>query len=137
MSSNSFAWHESDCRAIGGDGMMGSRWSPGRWESGCAGWGHVMPVFMIERGFSDEFEPSVEAADGINRINDEESVRWLYSFLAADRHKLYCLYEAPSVDAIHRAAARAGLPVDVVIEVSHGVNRRGGLEPAVEGVPDR
>ena len=55
-----------------------------------------MPVVMVERRYAEQLESSTEAADGINRINDEEGVRWLYSFLSADRRKTYCLYEAPS-----------------------------------------
>ena len=77
-----------------------------------------MPIFMIERQFAEEIEANAEEADGINRINDEEGVRWMYSFLSADRRKTYCLYEAPSPDAIRRAAARAGVPADVVVELS-------------------
>lgn len=77
-----------------------------------------MPIFMVERRFAEELEAAAEAIDGINRINDEEGVRWLYSFLSADRRKTYCLYEAPSPDAIRRAAARADLPADVIVEVS-------------------
>ena len=76
-----------------------------------------MPIFMVERSFAEELEPSVEAADGINRINDQEGVRWMYSFLSADKRKTYCLYEAPSPEAIRTAAARAGLPADVIVEV--------------------
>ena len=53
-----------------------------------------MPVFVVEREWAERLEASTEAADGINRINDEEGVRWLYSFLSADRRKTYCLYEA-------------------------------------------
>ena len=77
-----------------------------------------MPIFMVERNFAEELEPSLDVADGINRINDQEGVRWLYSFLSADKRKTYCLYEAPSPEAIRTAAARAGLPADVVVEVS-------------------
>lgn len=77
-----------------------------------------MPIFMVERNYAEELEPSLEAADGINRINAEEGVRWLYSFLSADKRKTYCLYEAPSPEAIKSAAARAGLPADVLIEVT-------------------
>ena len=77
-----------------------------------------MPIFMVERNYAEELEPSLEAADGINRINAEEGVRWLYSFLSADKRKTYCLYEAPSPEAIKTAAARAGLPADVLIEVT-------------------
>ena len=77
-----------------------------------------MPIFMVERNYADQLEPSLEAADGINRLNAEEGVRWLYSFLSADRRKTYCLYESPSPEAIRSAAARAGLPADVIVEVS-------------------
>ena len=42
---------------------------------------------------------------------------WLFSFLSADRHRTYCLYEAPSPDAIIAAARRANVPVDAVVEV--------------------
>lgn len=34
-----------------------------------------------------------------------------------DKRKTYCLYEAPSADAIQRAAARPGIPADEVTEV--------------------
>ena len=76
-----------------------------------------MPVFVIERQWAEQLEANAEAADGINRVNDEEGVRWLYSFLSADRRKTYCLYEAPSPDAIRRAAVRAGIPADAVTEM--------------------
>jgi hypothetical protein len=45
-------------------------------------------------------------------------VNWLFSFLSADRHHSYCLYEAPSPEAIIEAARQANVPVDNVIEVS-------------------
>ena len=88
-----------------------------------------MPVFMIERRFADALELTADGADGVNRINADEGVRWLYSFLSADKRKTYCLYEAPSVDAIRRAAERAGLPADVVTEVSATMQPDGSLQP--------
>jgi len=84
-------------------------------------------IFMVERNFAEELEPSVEAADGINRINDQEGVRWMYSFLSADKRKTYCLYEAPSPEAIRTAAARAGLPADVIVEVRDRMMSDGSL----------
>ena len=80
-----------------------------------------MPIFIVERRFAEELDLTADAADGVNRINDDESVRWLYSFLSADKRKTYCLYEAPSPEAIRRAAERAGLPADVVVEVTDRV----------------
>lgn len=86
-----------------------------------------MPIFMIERNYAEELEPSLEAADGITRINDQEGVRWLSSFLSADKRKTYCLYQAPSPEAIRSAAVRAGLPADVIVEVSGRVTPTGAL----------
>ena len=77
-----------------------------------------MPLFMIERRFAGELDVTLEVAAGINRVNEDEGVRWLYSFLSADKRKTYCLYEAPSAEAIRQAAVRAGLPADVITEVS-------------------
>jgi Protein of unknown function (DUF4242) len=86
-----------------------------------------VPIFMVERNYAEQLEPSIDVADGIARINAEEGVRWLYSFLSADKRKTYCLYEAPSPDAIRTAAARAGLPADVVVEVTNRITPDGAL----------
>jgi hypothetical protein len=53
-------------------------------------------------------------------------VRWVFSFLSADRHRTYCLYEAPSPDAIVAAAARANIPADEVVEVGTAVPELAG-----------
>jgi hypothetical protein len=80
-----------------------------------------MRRYVIERNFAERLEASKEANDKINRINDEEGVKWLFSFLSADRKKTYCLYEAPNEEAIRIAARRAGLPADVIVEVSEEI----------------
>jgi hypothetical protein len=87
----------------------------------------AVPIFMVERNYAEELEPTLDVADGINRLNAEEGVRWLYSFLSADKRKTYCLYEAPSPEAIRIAAARAGLPADVVVEVTNRVMPDGAI----------
>jgi plasmid stabilization system protein ParE len=92
--------------------------------------GEWMPLFMIERRYADELEVTLEVAAGINRVNEDEGVRWLYSFLSADKRKTYCLYEAPSADAIRRAAVRAGIPADEITEVSGRVMPDATLDEA-------
>ncbi len=92
-----------------------------------------MPIFMVERRFADDLEASVAAVDRINRINEEEGVRWLYSFLSADKRKTYCLYEAPMANVIRRAASRAGLPVDAVIELGDRLLPDGSLVGTLAG----
>jgi hypothetical protein len=86
-----------------------------------------MPMYLIERRFADQLQVDEESAAQINLINDDEGVRWLYSFLSADKRKTYCLYEAPSAELLRRAAERAGLPADVVVELSGRVHSDGTL----------
>ncbi|GAA1938686.1 DUF4242 domain-containing protein [Agromyces allii] len=76
-----------------------------------------MPYYIIERNYAEDVLVPLESADEINLINDDEDVRWLYSFLSVDRRKSYCVYEAPSIEAIIAAADRAGMPHDVITEV--------------------
>ncbi|TMJ57920.1 MAG: DUF4242 domain-containing protein [Alphaproteobacteria bacterium] len=77
-----------------------------------------MPRFLIERNFAEALEVTKEGAEQVRQINDEEGVKWLFSFLSPDKRKTYCLYEAPNAEAIRIAARRANIPADVVIEVS-------------------
>lgn len=86
-----------------------------------------MPIFMVERNYAEELESTLDVADGINRLNAEEGVRWLYSFLSADKRKTYCLYEAPSPEAIRTVATRGGLPADVIVEVTDRIMPNGAL----------
>lgn len=76
-----------------------------------------MPLYMIERNFADELDLSGEDIKLIEDVNADEGVRWLFSFLSADRRRSYCLYEAPSPDAILAAARRVNTPADSIIEV--------------------
>ena len=63
-----------------------------------------MPLFLIERSFAEDVLTDVVTVAGIKQINDEIGIQWLYSFLSADKRKTYCLYEAPSEEAIREAA---------------------------------
>jgi hypothetical protein len=76
-----------------------------------------MPLFVIERTFADQLELSDDDVKLIEEVNADEGVRWLFSFLSADRRRSYCLYEAPSATAIVAAAEKAEIPVDAVVEV--------------------
>jgi Protein of unknown function (DUF4242) len=78
-----------------------------------------MALFMIERNFAESLNASAADLKAVVDINTIVGVKWLYSFLSADKRKTYCLYEAVSGDAIREAARRAGLPADIVVEL-HG-----------------
>lgn len=77
-----------------------------------------MPLFLIERTFAEDVALDSAQAAQIKQINDEIGIEWLYSFLSTDKRKTYCLYEAPSADAIRAAARRLNIPADVIIPVS-------------------
>jgi hypothetical protein len=76
-----------------------------------------MPLFLVERQFAEELELGADDVLGITAVNDDVGVRWVYSFLSADKRKTYCLYEAPSAEAIREAARRNDIPADVIVPV--------------------
>src|SRR5947208_15067594 len=76
-----------------------------------------MPLYIIERSFAEQLDLTDDDVNLIEEINADEGVRWLFSFLSADRRRTYCLYEAPSPAAIQEAARRADVPADVIVEV--------------------
>ncbi|HME05359.1 MAG TPA: DUF4242 domain-containing protein [Solirubrobacteraceae bacterium] len=76
-----------------------------------------MALFIIERTFADQLQLTDDDVKLIEEVNADEGVRWLFSFLSADRRRTYCLYEAPSSTAIMAAAKRANVPADEIVEV--------------------
>ena len=76
-----------------------------------------MPLFLIERNFAEQVEMNRDDALQISQVNADVGIQWLFSFLSADKKKSYCLYEAPSAEAICEAAQRLSVPADVIIEV--------------------
>jgi Protein of unknown function (DUF4242) len=82
-----------------------------------------MPRYVIERTFPDglgipQTEVGARFCRGVAAVNAREGVTWLHSYVNADRTKTFCVYEAPSPEAIRSVAARNQLPVDTITEVS-------------------
>jgi hypothetical protein len=77
-----------------------------------------VPLYVIERTFAERLDLTADDVRLIEGVNADEGVSWLFSFLSADRQRSYCLYEAPSPDAIVAAARRADVPVDSIVEVT-------------------
>lgn len=79
--------------------------------------------YLVERGFPDGLHISVSdvgaatCRDVIDQ-NARMGVTWLHSYVSEDKRTSYCLYEAPSPEAIRHAARRSGLPVDRIIKVT-------------------
>lgn len=78
-----------------------------------------MPRYLVERTFPDGLPAPREAgafAPIVDR-NADEGVTWLHSYVADDGKTTYCIYDAPSPEAIRRTATTNGLPVDRISEV--------------------
>jgi len=76
-----------------------------------------MPLFLVERSYAFELELSADDVSAIEEISDVAGARWVSSFLSADRRKTYCLYEAPSEEAIRRSIKLGLTPADAIIPV--------------------
>lgn len=82
-----------------------------------------MPRYLVERTFPEEFDvpPGQDGRRLLGAIvagNADRNVNWICSYVARDRHTVYCVYDAPNPEAIRRSARSTGLPVDRIIEVS-------------------
>ena len=82
-----------------------------------------MPRYMVERTFPDglDIPQSAEGAavlEGVIENNTAEQVTWVRSFVTDDRRKTFCIYDAPSPEAVRRAATKSGLPVDSIADVT-------------------
>ena len=76
-----------------------------------------MPLYVIERNYAEENIATSELVKEVVDVNEQEGIKWLFSFLSADKRKTYCLYEAPNPEAIRAAAKRLDIPADVIVEV--------------------
>ena len=81
-----------------------------------------MPRYLVERTFPDGLHIPVDAggAQALGAIvanNADEGVSWVHSYVSADKKKTFCVYDAPSPDAIRSVGAKNGVPVDAIHEV--------------------
>jgi Nickel responsive protein SCO4226-like len=81
-----------------------------------------MPRYVIERDFPEGLLIPVDATGaraclGVVESNLTDQVTWIHSYVSIDKKKSFCIYDAPSPEAIRRAAARSRLPVDHITEV--------------------
>jgi hypothetical protein len=81
-----------------------------------------MPRYMVERTFPDGLNITMDseganACGGVIARNAELGVTWLQSFVSSDRRQSFCIYDAPSPEAVRHAAQKSALPVNRITEV--------------------
>ena len=83
----------------------------------------VMHRYLVERTFPDGLEIPVNMEGSkmclnVVSVNAEDNVSWVHSYVTMDHKKTFCIYDAPSPEAIRKSAEANGLPVDNIVEVS-------------------
>jgi hypothetical protein len=82
-----------------------------------------MPRYVVQRTFPEGLKIPVanggaELCRGVVERNAEEGVTWISSFVSEDKSRTFCIYDAPTPEAIRKTAARNELPVDEITQVS-------------------
>jgi hypothetical protein len=82
-----------------------------------------MPRYVVQRTFPDGLHIPVSSggANATREVverNAEEGVTWIHSFVSDDKTHSFCIYDAPTPEAIRKTAARNALPVDQITRVS-------------------
>ena len=81
-----------------------------------------MPRYLVEQTFPEHLTIPV-SAEGVEIClaiidnNAMDGVTWIRSYVTPDKRKSFCLCDAPSPEAVRRAAERNSLPVDRITEV--------------------
>jgi hypothetical protein len=81
-----------------------------------------MPRYMVQRTFPEGLEIPIanggaEVCGAVIARNAEQGVTWVHSYVSADKRATFCVYDAPTPEAVRRTAARNQLPVDQITEV--------------------
>jgi hypothetical protein len=81
-----------------------------------------MPRYMVQRTFPEGLEIPIasggaEVCAAVVERNAEEGVTWVHSYVSADKRLTFCVYDAPTPEAVRRTAAQNALPVDQITEV--------------------
>ena len=82
-----------------------------------------MSRYLVERTFPDGLSIPMTDEGGRTCLtvvgnNAVDGVTWVHSYVTPDKRKTFCIYDAPSPEAIRMAATRNNLPVDSITQVS-------------------
>jgi hypothetical protein len=82
-----------------------------------------MPRYVVERIFPEGLNIPVDAQGAATCLavvdsNADDGVTWIHSYVSDDKRKTFCVYDAPSPEAIRKTADRNALPLDQITQVS-------------------
>jgi hypothetical protein len=83
-----------------------------------------MPRYIIERNVPGlTREELMEAGRrSVAALSEMPDVRWIRSYVSDAEGKIYCEYDAPSIESIREHARRAGVPADRISVIALEIN---------------
>jgi hypothetical protein len=81
-----------------------------------------MPRYLVEHDFASDTDPQARRDEaGVPRDPADghviEGVTWMDSYVSVDYTKTFCIYHAPTPEAIRRYAEKNRLPVNRITEI--------------------
>jgi len=82
-----------------------------------------MARYLVERTFPDGLaipltDEGAQVCLTVVGNNSMDGVTWVHSYVTIDKKKTFCIYDAPSPEAIRKVAKRNNLSVDEITQVS-------------------
>jgi Protein of unknown function (DUF4242) len=81
-----------------------------------------MPRYVVQRTFPEGLKIPTDGGPDVCRPvverNADDGVTWISSYVSEDKTRTFCIYDAPTPEAIRRTAARNELPVDEITRVT-------------------
>ncbi len=94
-----------------------------------------MPQFVIERNLPGASKLSDAEVQGVaaksngilkDMTTEGTAIKWDHSYVAGD--KIYCVYDAPTEQAVREHAKRGGFPADKVTPVARVITPASGAK---------
>jgi hypothetical protein len=81
-----------------------------------------MPRYCVERELPSGSSVLTGGADAqvlpeLIANNFDDGVTWIHSYVTPDRKRSFCIYDAPTPEAIRRASSRNKLPIKQIFEI--------------------
>jgi hypothetical protein len=76
-----------------------------------------MPRYIVERRLAEGWPIPLDDCAGVLARNAADGVTWIESYVSEDRSTAFCVYDAPTPEAIRKTALRNDLPVDRITQV--------------------
>ncbi|MDQ3397804.1 MAG: DUF4242 domain-containing protein [Deinococcota bacterium] len=85
-----------------------------------------MPRYLLFRTVGELTDEDIKegSLQSLAVLDEMPSIRWIRSYYSAEEGKIYCEYEAASIELLFEHARRAGIPLERAVVVRE-------LEPAM------